>query len=63
MRYFRPTSLTWWAGCLAMPDPVPASLFAHVYAEPHSAIDRQRDHYERYLAMFESAASDSKVSS
>lgn len=45
------------AGCLALPDPAPAELFAHVHAEPHSGIDRQRDHYERYLAMFEGAGS------
>jgi 2-oxoisovalerate dehydrogenase E1 component alpha subunit len=45
------------AGCLALPDPTPAELFAHVYAEPHSGIDRQRDHHERYLAMFEGAGS------
>ncbi len=50
------------AGCLAMPDPDPALLFAHVYAEPHSGIDRQRDHYERYLAMFDGASTE-KVSS
>ncbi|WP_336853029.1 pyruvate dehydrogenase (acetyl-transferring) E1 component subunit alpha [Sinomonas albida] len=31
-----------------MPDPAPEDLFAHVYAEPHAVLERQRDHYERY---------------
>ncbi|MGV8895183.1 MAG: pyruvate dehydrogenase (acetyl-transferring) E1 component subunit alpha [Rhodoglobus sp.] len=43
------------AGCLALPDPEPLSLFEHVYSEPHRGLDRQRDHYARYLAMFETA--------
>ncbi len=57
------------AGCLAMPDPDAAALFSHVYSEPHTGIDRQRDHFQRYLAMFEGAQSStdsvagSKVSS
>ena len=50
------------AGCIALSDPLPAELFAHVYAEPHSGIDRQRDHYERYLAMFENVAADTRSS-
>ena len=33
-----------------MPDPAPEDVFAHVYAGPHSVLDRQRDHYERYRA-------------
>ena len=35
------------------------TVFDNVYAEPNSHVARQRDHYARYLAMFddESAAS------
>jgi pyruvate dehydrogenase E1 component alpha subunit len=33
-----------------MPDPPHEAVFEHVYAEPNSWLDRQRDHYERYLA-------------
>ena len=29
------------------------SVFDHVYAEPNSHLERQRDHYARYLAMFD----------
>ncbi|MEA5454617.1 pyruvate dehydrogenase (acetyl-transferring) E1 component subunit alpha [Sinomonas sp. JGH33] len=31
-----------------MPDPAPETLFEHVYAGPHSVLDRQRDQFERY---------------
>jgi 2-oxoisovalerate dehydrogenase E1 component alpha subunit len=41
------------AGCLAMPDPEPLSIFDHVYSEPHTGISGQRDRYERYLRMFD----------
>ena len=41
------------AGCLAMPDPEPLSIFDHIYSEPHIGIATQRDRYERYLHMFE----------
>ena len=40
------------AGCLAMADPEPLSIFDHVYSEPHTALAEQRDRYERYLRMF-----------
>lgn len=40
------------AGCLALPDPGPLDLFAHVYAEPHPVVDRQRAEYARYLDGF-----------
>ena len=40
------------AGITAIPDPAPMSVFEHVYAEPNSHLDRQRDRYARYLAMF-----------
>jgi 2-oxoisovalerate dehydrogenase E1 component alpha subunit len=39
-------------GCLSMPEPAPSDVFRHVYSEPHSWLDRQQDHYERYLASF-----------
>jgi pyruvate dehydrogenase E1 component alpha subunit len=42
------------AGITAIPDPEPMSVFDHVYAEPNSHLERQRDRYARYLAMFDS---------
>ena len=41
------------AGCVALEDPPPLSLFDHVYAEPHAALARERADYARYLASFE----------
>lgn len=40
------------AGVLAMEDPEPMSVFDHVYAEPHTELERQRDEYARYLEGF-----------
>lgn len=40
------------AGCLALEDPEPLSVFDHVYSEPHPVIDRQRLDYARYLDGF-----------
>ncbi len=37
-------------GCINMPDPLPMSVFDNVYTGGHAILDRQRDHYERYLA-------------
>jgi pyruvate dehydrogenase E1 component alpha subunit len=37
-------------GCLAMPDPVPADLFAHVYTEPHPLLQEEEKAHEAYLA-------------
>ena len=37
------------AGCLALPNPAPLSVFDHVYAEPHAGIARQRSQQEAYL--------------
>ncbi|MFP5290024.1 MAG: pyruvate dehydrogenase (acetyl-transferring) E1 component subunit alpha [Actinomycetes bacterium] len=37
------------AGCLALPNPAPLSVFDHVYAEPHTGIARQRSQQEAYL--------------
>ncbi|TYC99072.1 pyruvate dehydrogenase (acetyl-transferring) E1 component subunit alpha [Arthrobacter echini] len=42
-------------GCLSMPEPEPTDVFKHVYSAPNSWLDRQQDHYERYLASFEQA--------
>ncbi|MFF1385807.1 pyruvate dehydrogenase (acetyl-transferring) E1 component subunit alpha [Arthrobacter sp. NPDC058288] len=40
------------AGCINMPDPQPLDIFKHVYSTPNSWLDRQEDHYTRYLASF-----------
>ena len=40
------------AGCIGMPDPEPLDVFKHVYSTPNSWLDRQQDHYSRYLATF-----------
>ncbi|MGO4385228.1 pyruvate dehydrogenase (acetyl-transferring) E1 component subunit alpha [Specibacter sp. RAF43] len=40
------------AGCINMPDPEPLTVFDNVYAGSHAVLDRQRDHYARYLAGF-----------
>jgi pyruvate dehydrogenase E1 component alpha subunit len=40
------------AGCTNMPDPEPLDIFKHVYSSPNSWLDRQQDHYSRYLASF-----------
>jgi pyruvate dehydrogenase E1 component alpha subunit len=37
---------------LELPDPVAASMFEHVYSEPHPVIDEQRLWLERYEASF-----------
>lgn len=41
------------AAVTTIPDPEPMSVFDHVYAEPNTHLARQRDHYARYLAMFD----------
>ena len=40
------------AGCINMPDPEPMDIFKNVYSAPNSWLDRQEDHYSRYLASF-----------
>ncbi|GAA1442714.1 pyruvate dehydrogenase (acetyl-transferring) E1 component subunit alpha [Leifsonia poae] len=40
------------AACVALPDPDPMSVFDNVYAEAHTGLTRQRDHYSRYLRTF-----------
>ncbi len=39
-------------GCTTMPEPQPMDVFKHVYSTPNSWLDRQQDHYARYLASF-----------
>ncbi|WP_104118182.1 pyruvate dehydrogenase (acetyl-transferring) E1 component subunit alpha [Arthrobacter sp. B1805] len=52
------TAATLREGCLAMPEPAPSDVFRHVYSEPNSWLDRQQDHYERYLASFAQASQE-----
>ncbi|BDZ53471.1 pyruvate dehydrogenase (acetyl-transferring) E1 component subunit alpha [Agromyces marinus] len=40
------------AGLTAIADPEPMSVFEHVYAEPNSHVERQKERFARYLAMF-----------
>ncbi|MCU6480308.1 pyruvate dehydrogenase (acetyl-transferring) E1 component subunit alpha [Arthrobacter sp. A2-55] len=40
------------AGCINLPDPDPMALFDNVYTGDHAILDRQRDHFARYLAGF-----------
>ena len=44
------------AGCLGLPDPEPLSVFDHVYAAPHSGLERQKSQYSAYLKGFEGVA-------
>ncbi|MGG5175539.1 pyruvate dehydrogenase (acetyl-transferring) E1 component subunit alpha [Pseudarthrobacter sp. J1763] len=39
------------AGIVSMEEPRAEQIFEHVYAEPHSFLERQQDHYQRYLQM------------
>jgi pyruvate dehydrogenase E1 component alpha subunit len=43
------------AGCLALPDPDPLSLFDNVYAEGSSLLDEEREQMASYLASFADA--------
>jgi 2-oxoisovalerate dehydrogenase E1 component alpha subunit len=40
-------------GCLAMPDPEPASMFDHIYVEEHQLIEAERAGFAAYSASFE----------
>ncbi|WP_435871295.1 pyruvate dehydrogenase (acetyl-transferring) E1 component subunit alpha [Leifsonia virtsii] len=40
------------SGITALQDPDPLTVFDNVYAEPHTGLARQRDHYSRYLRTF-----------
>jgi len=42
-------------GCTTTPDPLPESLFDHVYADPHPLISEQRAALTAHLASFETA--------
>jgi pyruvate dehydrogenase E1 component alpha subunit len=48
------------AGCLSMPDPAPATIFDHVYAEGSPELDAQRESFARYLSRFEEAGTDAR---
>lgn len=41
------------AGCLALENPAPLSVFDNVFATPHSGLDRQKSQYAAYLEMYE----------
>jgi 2-oxoisovalerate dehydrogenase E1 component alpha subunit len=43
------------AGCLALPDPDPITLFDHVYAGGSSLLDEEREQLSTYLASFSEA--------
>jgi pyruvate dehydrogenase E1 component alpha subunit len=47
------------AGCLALPDPEPLTVFDNVYSTPHSWLDRQRSQYAAYLDSFGIDGADS----
>ena len=40
------------SGTINMPEPAPLDIFKHVYSTPNSSLERQQDHYTRYLASF-----------
>ncbi|HEX5496866.1 MAG TPA: pyruvate dehydrogenase (acetyl-transferring) E1 component subunit alpha [Mycobacteriales bacterium] len=46
------------AGCLAMPEPDPLTMFDHVYTEPHGPVAAQRDAHTRYLNSFADTDAD-----
>jgi pyruvate dehydrogenase E1 component alpha subunit len=39
-------------GVTSLQDPDPLTVFDNVYAEPHTGLARERDHYSRYLRTF-----------
>ena len=39
-------------GIVSLADPDPLTVFDNVYAEPHTGLARERDHYSRYLRTF-----------
>jgi 2-oxoisovalerate dehydrogenase E1 component alpha subunit len=41
------------AGCLAMPDPKPLSMFDDIYVEEHPLVDAERVEFAAYTASFE----------
>lgn len=46
------------AAITTIADPAPLTVFDNVYAEPNSHLERQREHYTRYLAMFDTASTE-----
>jgi 2-oxoisovalerate dehydrogenase E1 component alpha subunit len=40
------------AKIIGMPDPDPDEMFAHVYAEPHAPLAREREEFKNYMASF-----------
>lgn len=46
------------AACTGLPDPGALELFDHVYTSEHAVLERQKQHYVRYLAGFEAAEGD-----
>jgi len=46
------------AALTTIADPEALTVFDHVYAEPNSHVERQRDHYTRYLEMFADAPTE-----
>ncbi|OIQ71465.1 3-methyl-2-oxobutanoate dehydrogenase subunit alpha [mine drainage metagenome] len=40
------------AKIISMPDPHPDEMFAHVYAEHHEPLERERDEFRNYQASF-----------
>ncbi|MCG2620402.1 pyruvate dehydrogenase (acetyl-transferring) E1 component subunit alpha [Arthrobacter sp. I2-34] len=43
------------AACTGLSDPSDLELFDNVYSTPHAVLERQKQHYARYLAGFEAA--------
>jgi len=46
------------AGCLALTDPDPITIFDHVYAGGSSLLDEEREHLASYMASFEEPHSE-----
>ncbi|NHW49419.1 pyruvate dehydrogenase (acetyl-transferring) E1 component subunit alpha [Paenarthrobacter sp. MSM-2-10-13] len=46
------------SSCIDMPDPQPLDVFNHVYSTPNPWIERQKDHYSRYLNSFNQPAEE-----
>ncbi|WP_022893475.1 pyruvate dehydrogenase (acetyl-transferring) E1 component subunit alpha [Agromyces subbeticus] len=46
------------AAVTTIADPAPLTVFDNVYAEPNSHLERQREHYTRYLAMFDTSSAE-----
>ncbi|PWC07232.1 pyruvate dehydrogenase (acetyl-transferring) E1 component subunit alpha [Mycetocola zhujimingii] len=51
------------AACLSIPKPDPLTVFDHVFAEPHTGLERQKSQYAAYLASFGDNDADRTVDS